>query len=111
MNDTTSHSDFTQLAVPTLGKLPLLLKKEPSSERKAARKRKQGLHATHDLIIPKGPAGQVMMESSQSDVVPEKTRLIHSMEAYGKNLSIEEEIIARGAISKRSSSPYEEIQG
>ena len=51
------------------------------------------------------------MESSQSDVVPEKARLIHSMETYGKNLSIEEEIKARGVISKRSSSPYEEIQG
>ena len=110
MNDTTSHSDFTQLAVPTLRKSPILLKKEPSSERKAARKRKQGLHATHDLIIAKGSGGQVM-ESSQSDVVPDKARLIHSMEAYGKNMSIEEEIRACGAISKRSSSPYEEIQG
>ena len=52
-----------------------------------------------------------MIESSQSDVVLEKARLIHSMEAYEKNMSIEEEIRARGAISKRSSSPYEEIQG
>jgi hypothetical protein len=52
-----------------------------------------------------------MMEGSQSDVVPEKARLIHSMEAYGKNMSIEEDKRARGAISKRSSSPYEEIQG
>lgn len=51
------------------------------------------------------------MESSQSDVLPEKARLIHSMDVYGKNLSIEEEIKARGALSKRSSSPYEDIQG